>query len=92
MDTVTGAIHATGGKSIIALASTAKNGTLSKICLSHAPGTAVTLSRNDVDYVATEYRLSGRTVRERAKLLISIAHPRFRDELTAQAKSMGFLL
>ena len=95
VDTVTGAIHATGGKSIIALASTAKNGTLSKICLSHAPGTAVTLSRNDVDYVATEYgivRLSGRTVKERAKLLISIAHPRFRDELTAQAKSMGFLL
>lgn len=55
----------------------------------------MTLSRNDVDYVATEYgivRLSGRTVRERAKLLISIAHPRLRDELTAQAKSMGFLL
>ena len=95
VDTVTGAIHATGGKSIIALASTAKQGAISKICLSHAPGTAVTLSRNDVDYVATEYgivRLSGKSVRERAKLLISIAHPKFREELTAQAKQMGFLL
>lgn len=56
------------------------------------PARAVTLSRNDVDYVATEYgivRLSGRTVKERAKLLISIAHPRFRDELTAQAVRRG---
>lgn len=80
---------------MIALASTTKNGEISKICLSHAPGTAVTLSRNDVDYVATEYgvvRLSGKSVRERAKLLISIAHPKFREELTAQAKQMGFLL
>lgn len=94
VDTVTGAIHATGGKSIIAMASTAKQGTLSKICLFHAPGTVVTLSRNDVDYVATEYgvvRLGGKTIRERAKLLISIAHPKFRDELTAQAKKMGLL-
>ena len=84
-----------GHKGLLALASTAKNGTLSKICLSHGPGTAVTLSRNDVDYVATEYgivRLSGRTVKERAKLLISIAHPRFRDELTAQAGKAGLLL
>lgn len=94
VDTVTGAIRATGGKSFIAMASTAKQDTVSKITLFHSPGTAVTLSRNDVDYVVTEYGvapLRGTTLRERVKLLIGIAHPKFRDELTKQAKEIGYL-
>jgi acyl-CoA hydrolase len=58
------------------------------------PGAAVTLSRSDVDHVVTEYgcvRLSGTSVAERAELLISIAHPKFRDELRAQARELGYI-
>ena len=57
-------------------------------------GAAVSLSRNDVDYVVTEYgvvRLRGTNVRERAKLLISIAHPKFREQLTKEAIEVGYL-
>jgi len=52
------------------------------------PGAAVTTSRNDVDYIVTEYgcaKLHGKTVRERMRALIDIAHPRFREDLTRQA-------
>ncbi|HPW27540.1 MAG TPA: acetyl-CoA hydrolase/transferase C-terminal domain-containing protein, partial [Tenuifilaceae bacterium] len=52
------------------------------------------LHRSHTDYVVTEWghaRLTGLTVRERTKVLISIAHPKFRDELTAKAKQMGYL-
>ena len=66
--------------------STAKNGTTSRIVTTLTEGTAVTTSRNDVDYVVTEYgvaRLRGKSLRERAKALIKIAHPDFREELEA---------
>lgn len=95
VDTVTGSIHAAGGKSIMALCSTAKKGTVSKISAVFEPGTAITLSRNDLDYVVTEYgiaHLRGTTIPERAKRLISIAHPKFRDELTAKAKEFGYIV
>ena len=94
VDTATGAVHSPGGKSVIALASTAKGGTLSKISPIHPPGTVTTLSRVDVDYVVTEYgvaRLRGTSMRERAKLLIGIAHPDFRDELTHEARKMNLM-
>lgn len=65
---------------------------VSKIVTTLKPGAAVTLSRNDVDYVVTEYgvvHLTGTTVPERVELLISIAHPKFRDELFKEAVKYG---
>ncbi len=84
MDFVRGATWAKGGKSFIALTSTAKKGTLSRISAALAPGTTVSTSRNDVDNIVTEYgvaALRGQTLPERAKRLIAIAHPDFRDQL-----------
>ncbi len=87
LDFVRGAAASKGGRSIIAMASTAKNGTISKIVPLLTEGAAVTTGRNDVDYVVTEYgivRLKGKSLRERAKALIGIAAPQFRDELTKE--------
>lgn len=83
-----------GGKSIIVLPATAKNDTISRIVPTLPAGTPVTTPKNDVNYVVTEYgsaQLRGRPVRERAESLISIAHPKFRDELTTQAKELRIL-
>ena len=77
-----------GGKSIIALPSTTAKGTISRIVFTFDEGVPVTTSRNDVDYVITEYgiaHLRGKTLRERAKLLIEITHPNFREELRKKA-------
>jgi len=73
-----------GGKSIIALPSTNKKNTISRIVSKLSKGTCVTTSRNDVHYVVTEYgiaNLRGKTIRQRAEALINIAHPDFRDQL-----------
>ncbi|MDV2685035.1 acetyl-CoA hydrolase/transferase C-terminal domain-containing protein [Alkalihalophilus lindianensis] len=89
-----GARMANGGKGIICLHSTTKGGTISKIVPTLAKGSVVSTSKNDVDYIVTEYgvaRLRGKTIRERAQALINIAHPNFRDELITQAKEMGYL-
>lgn len=94
LDHVRGSQLSVGGKSIITLASTAKNGTISTIVPAFPAGTAVTVSRYDVNYVVTEYgavNLKYRTVRERTRALISIAHPKFREELTRQAKELELL-
>ncbi|MBR2743019.1 MAG: 4-hydroxybutyrate--acetyl-CoA CoA transferase [Clostridia bacterium] len=95
-DTAVGAKESLGGKSIVALHSTRelkqKDGTkkrVSNICPVHPSGTAISLMRNDVDFVVTEYgiaALRGASLKERSTALISIAHPDFRDELTAAAK------
>ena len=88
VDTAYGAVHARNGRSIIALSSTAKAGTVSAIVPVLAPGAVVTLTRNNVDYVVTEYGiacLKGRNVRERINNLIGIAHPDFRTELRREA-------
>ena len=78
-----------GGKAIIAMRSTAKGGTISRITGGPLyPGGATTL-RNDIQYVVTEYgiaKLEGKSLRERAHALIEIAHPNFREELIEQAK------
>ncbi len=82
------------GKSIIACRSTAKRGTISTIVPVLPAGTGITLHRSNTDYVVTEHgsvRLTGLTVRERTTALISIAHPEFREELTRQAREMGYI-
>jgi 4-hydroxybutyrate CoA-transferase len=84
LDFVRGAARSRGGQSIIALPSTANGGSVSRIVPTLDPGAGVVTTRADVHRVVTEYgvaRLRGRTLRERAEALISIAHPRFRDEL-----------
>lgn len=94
LDTHRGAQKAKNGKGIIALRSTAKKGTLSTIVPVLPEGSAVTVPRQDLDWVATEYgavQLLGRTVSERARALISVAHPDFRVELTAAAEKLGYL-
>ncbi|MFC4665341.1 acetyl-CoA hydrolase/transferase family protein [Falsiporphyromonas endometrii] len=84
VDYVRGAAMAKNGISIMAMPSTAKKGTISRIVPFLQPGSAVTTSRCDVDYVITEYgiaHLRAKTLRERAKALIAIAHPDFRNDL-----------
>lgn len=93
-DTAIGAIHSKGGKSIIALHSTAKNGTISTISPFLPQGSVVTLSRNNIDYIVTEYgvaEMKAKSTAYRAEALISIAHPKFRDELTKQARELGYV-
>ncbi len=93
-DFVKGANLSPGGKSFIALPSTAKDGKVSRIVPMLAQGAMVSTSKNDVDYVVTEFgavRLRGKTARERALSLISIAHPDFRDELKDAARKMGLI-
>ncbi|MDY6122549.1 MAG: acetyl-CoA hydrolase/transferase C-terminal domain-containing protein [Porphyromonas sp.] len=84
VDYVRGAAMAEHGVSIMAMPSTAKKGTASRIVSLLATGSAVTTSRCDVDYVVTEYgvaHLRGKSLRERAMALIAIAHPDFRPGL-----------
>lgn len=83
-----GAFHSKGGRGIIALTSTAKNGTISKISPCLPEGAVVSISRNLVDYVVTEYgiaKLRNKSIRQRVEELISIAHPDFREELRREA-------
>lgn len=84
VDFVRGASMAKDGKSIIAMPSTAAKGKISRIVPIIDEGAAVTTSRNDVHYVVTEYgvaNLKGKTLKERGRALINIAHPDFRDQL-----------
>jgi acyl-CoA hydrolase len=95
-DTAVGAIEGFDGlgKSIIACRSTARDGKISTIVPVLPEGTAVTLHRSHTDYVVTEHgsvRLTGLTVKERTKALISIAQPEFRAELTEKAEKMGYI-
>ena len=94
VDFVRGAARSRGGKSVIALPATAKNGTVSRIRAAFEEGAGVVTSRGDVRYVVTEYGIAdlwGKSVRERARALIEIAHPDFRNELLAQAKARRFV-
>lgn len=84
LDFLRGAEQSKGGKPIIALPATAKNGSVSRIVACLAPGTPVTTTRQDVHYVVTEYgvaNLFGTAVRERAKQLMNIAAPQFREQI-----------
>lgn len=89
-----GAIHSRGGKSILVLPSTYNNGRSSRIVPYLKPGTIVTVTKNDTDYVVTEHgiaQLRGKTLRQRALELIAIAHPDFRMELRREAAKMALV-
>ena len=94
VDFIRGAARSEGGKPIVALPSTAKDGTVSRIAPHLTEGAGVTTSRGDVHYVATEFgvvNLHGKKVGDRARALISIADPKFRDELTCFAKERRWI-
>lgn len=94
VDFIRGASKSEGGKPIIGLPSTAKGGKISRIVPTLKPGAGVVTSRGDVHYVVTEYgvaNLHGKTVQERAKALIKISHPDFRDELRQFAKETYYI-
>jgi acyl-CoA hydrolase len=94
VDFIRGAARSKGGKPIIALQSTAKKGTLSRIVTSLDPGAGVTTSRGDVHWVVTEYGavdLHGMNVRERVHALVGIAHPKFREEIERFAAEKKFI-
>ncbi|WP_341647764.1 acetyl-CoA hydrolase/transferase family protein [Thauera humireducens] len=91
VDFVRAANRSNGGKAFIVLPSTAKDGTVSRIAPVLSPGTHVTTSKNDINYVVTEYgvaQLRGKTAKQRAEALIGIAHPDFRGELREAAKRL----
>jgi 4-hydroxybutyrate CoA-transferase len=94
MDFIRGAALAPQGRAIIALPSTAAGGRISRITPFLQEGSGVVTTRAHVRTVVTEYgvaQLYGKSIRQRAQELISIAHPDFRDELTAQAKRTHYL-
>lgn len=89
-----GAAKSRGGKAIIALPSTAKEGTLSRITTRLSPGAGVVTTRAGVHYVVTEYGvayLHGKSIQERVLALISIAHPKFREQLMKEAIEAKYL-
>lgn len=89
VDFVAGASKSKGGKPIIALPSTAKDGTISRIVATLSEGSGVVTSRGNVHYVVTEFgiaSLKGKSVRERALELIRVAHPKFREQLLAKIR------
>jgi acyl-CoA hydrolase/ribosomal protein S18 acetylase RimI-like enzyme len=89
VDFVRGASRSKGGRAVIALPSTTADESISRIVPTLKPGAGVVTSRGDVHYVVTEYGaayLHGKTMRERAMALISVAHPKFRPWLMAEAK------
>jgi acyl-CoA hydrolase len=91
----TGVQLSENGKGFICLYSTAKNDEISRIRPTLAPASVVTTSKNDVDYIVTEFgiaQMKNKSISERTKSLISIAHPKFRDELLFEAKKMGFII
>jgi acyl-CoA hydrolase/GNAT superfamily N-acetyltransferase len=93
-DFMRGALLAPGGKTILAIESTARNGEVSRIVPFLESGTGVTLNRGDIFYVVTEYGIAylhGKNIRERAMDLISIAHPKFREWLIKEAKSLNII-
>lgn len=94
LDFIRGAAMSRGGKSIMALPSTTKDGRESRIRAHLQEGSGVVATRGDVQYVVTEYGIAylhGKSVRERAMALISIAHPKFRKALLEEAKKRSYV-
>ena len=93
-DFVRAANRSKGGQSFIVLPSTAKNGTISRIVSTLSPGTQVSTSKNDINFVVTEYgiaQMRGKSAGQRARELIAIAHPDFRAELRAGMAALRYV-
>jgi itaconate CoA-transferase len=93
-DYARGAFDSNGGKSMIAFYSTARSGEVSRVVSTLRTGAVVTTPRNEVHWIVSEYgaaNLKGKSTRERAKAMISLAHPKFRDHLTADAKKLNYI-
>lgn len=94
LDFVRGAYNAPGGKAILAFYSTAKDGEVSRVVPRLEPGAGITTPRMDTHYLATEFgivNLKGLSTRDRALAIISIAHPKFRDDLLREADNFRLL-
>ena len=94
LDTHRGAQMSDGGRGIIALRSTAKNGSISTIVPTLAPGAGVTVPSQDVDTIITEFgvaELRGRSVKDRMEALIKVAHPNFREWIRDEAHRLGIV-
>jgi acyl-CoA hydrolase/GNAT superfamily N-acetyltransferase len=94
VDFVRGSAMSKRGKSIMVLPSTTEDGSISRIVPYLSPGSGVVVTRGDIHYVVTEYGIAyvhGKSIRDRAMMLINIAHPRFRDELLEAAKRQGYI-
>jgi len=94
VDFIRGAARSRGGKAIIAMPSTARNETVSRIVPHLTEGAGVVTTRGDVQYVVTEYGIAylhGKSIRQRVLSLINIAHPKFRNELIEAAKAQNYM-
>ena len=94
VDFIRGCARSRGGKPIIAMQSTAKDGTISRIVPKLTDGAGVVTTRGDVHYVVTEYGIAylhGKSIRERVLEIINIAHPKFRNELIQAAKAQNYI-
>lgn len=94
-DFARGVRFAESGKGFVCMHSTAKNDTISRIKCHLSTGSVVTTTKNDIDHIVTEYgiaKLHGKSIAYRAKSLIEIAHPKFREELLFDAKKSGFII
>ncbi|MBL7222400.1 MAG: GNAT family N-acetyltransferase [Candidatus Brocadiae bacterium] len=94
VDFIRGSARSRGGKAIIAMPSTARDGSVSRIVSNLTEGAGVVTTRGDVHYVVTEYGIAylhGKSIRERALALINIAHPKFRNELIQAAKQHQYV-
>jgi acyl-CoA hydrolase len=93
-DFARGAMYSPHGRAFIVLPSTAAHGQVSRIRATLTPGSVVTTLKNTVDHIVTEHGvadLRGRSISQRARSLIAIAHPRFRDDLTDEARQLGYI-
>jgi acyl-CoA hydrolase len=93
-DFARGAMYSPHGMAFVVLPSTAAGGEVSRIRATLTPGSMVTTLKNTVDHIVTEYGVAdmrGRSISQRAAALIGIAHPRFRDGLTAEARTLHYL-
>ena len=94
VDFIRGCARSRGGKPIIAMPSTARNGSVSRIVSHLTEGAGVVTTRGDVHYVVTEYGIAylhGKSIRERVLALVNIAHPKFRNDLIQAAKTRNYL-
>lgn len=94
VDFIRGCARSREGKAIIAMPSTAKDGTVSRIVTKLTEGAGVVTTRGDVHYIVTEYGIAylhGKSIRERVLALINIAHPKFRNELLHAAKAQKYI-